>query len=203
MSMRITRNELKVMAIWASTSAGVALAVGAPALLHADGPTEPIVRAEAKPRLEVDGVELTVGKVDTSMSDRKTVPLERLFNLDTAPRLELVALNTTDTTKTIDVTTTLSTAVPASPLSRTMPMPKEAWHQSDTITLAPRETKTVSLTLDRAPAPGSSNTIGLKVGDRSMQALAFSMKRPALRASDFSSRSGPATQPAATVAQSR
>jgi hypothetical protein len=204
MSTRITRNELKVMAIWASTSAVVALAVGAPALLHADGPTAPVVRAEAKPRLEVDGVELTVQIAGAKPAASDTASSDTRFTLLTSPpKFELVALNPSDSVKTVDVTTYLSTIAPISSMSRVPSIPKEAWHQKETFTLLPHETKTVTLTPTARLLPGSSNVVALKNGDRSVEALRFAMQGPNNLRGELSLRSGPATQPSVIVSEVR
>jgi hypothetical protein len=130
------------------------------ATLFWPGPLEAGLEAEslaakiAKPKLVVQGVEMTFAAADGC--DLKA---------GVEPRFELSAVNTTCGPATVTVRLAMTTSSPADALSRLPRRPSVLWQQHQCLTLKPNETKTVTILTQRKLPPNTMVALSLAESD--------------------------------------
>ena len=124
----------------------------------------------ATPVLEVDGVKLSLAlKLKAGQAACK--PGEK-------PTVTLRAVNEQSDPITLKVTVAMTTTQPASRGSRMMPMATQAWSKECEVELGSMGSTTIDLSTDTAVQAGHIVAFSIKVGDKSMRALSFSVPTP-------------------------
>jgi hypothetical protein len=165
---------VRTIAVWASVSCVASLVVLVPGRLQATDPEPALTRPAveiAQPVFSGDGFDLRVRLVGQA-SDQ---PVQTL-KAGEALRLELVAVNKTDQRVTVKSLVRVTTAAPTSPMSRTLPIPTEAYKDEPTITLAPHETKTI--TLAKMIDMPERSVVTVSVGDAGRAIAALRVENP-------------------------
>lgn len=103
--------------------------------LEAEGDANAQAPTITKPEMVAGGIKLTLA----SAADRS-------YKAGEVPGFTLTAINTRDQADEAKVRLTLTATAPSSPFSRMLPVPAMLWQQECTFTLAPSETKTLTLT---------------------------------------------------------
>ena len=120
-----------------------AVAVGTAALtvaalltnpLEAGDAANPLATTIATPKLLANGIELTLAPA-----------ANHDFKPGEPPAFELKAVNTLATPAEVRIRIALSALAPLSRLSRTPSIPSRLWQQEESFTLAPRETKSLTV----------------------------------------------------------
>jgi len=91
------------------------------------------------------------------------------------PKVTLRAVNEQSDPVTLDVTVAMTTMQPASPFSRMMPMPAQVWSKECEVELGSLASKTIDLPTSIAVQAGQTVAFMIKVGDKSIRALKFSL----------------------------
>lgn len=125
---------LIAVAIWAAGTFALTLAFLLPAGVTATGPQDQVAATIAKPKLTVNGCQLSVRAVGLHNAPANTLPA-----------LELVATNPGKEAADVEWAVTLSATPPASLFSRREPMSQPIWKDKGTIALKAGETKTIAL----------------------------------------------------------
>jgi hypothetical protein len=154
------RQNLWTFLIFAAGSFMLTLLLVATPRLDATSPAPLGAAKPDAPKLTASGVELMMqyeGK--TAMAERILVQPGKL------QPLHLLARNTTDRSVEVSATITISVSEPASPLARTLPMPKQVWTHDQTIALGPGESRIITLKPDYTLVANSQITVVLGCGD--------------------------------------
>jgi hypothetical protein len=94
----------------------------------------PLAATIAKPKLTVNGIEMTLASAQG-----------REFKAGEQPAFELRAVNTLDQPAEVAICATLSASAPVSFMSRAMPIPTILWHEELALALGANETKVFTL----------------------------------------------------------
>lgn len=134
----------------------------------------------ATPKLVAHGVEFSVAAAGN-----------RTFQAGDQPEFELKAVNTTDRAAEVLLGVTMTAASPADRLSRAIRLPNVLWDEQQTMTLRPKETKTVTLTAKTNLPAGNLISVMLQervAGERlEIPQLAFgTLQHPGVMAYTFS-----------------
>ena len=166
---------VRTIAIWAGVSCVASLTVLLPGRLQATDP-EP---ALARPAAEIAQPIYSAEKFDlrVRLAGQTTDQPVQTLKPGEAVKLELLAVNKTDQPVTVNSSVRLTTVAPTSPLSRTLPTPTEAYKDDRTITLAPHETRTI--TLDKTIDMPERSVVTVNVGDASRAVAALRIENTA------------------------
>lgn len=85
------------------------------------------------------------------------------------PELVLTACNPSDKTVQLDLTATLMSQPPASPMMRMVPVPRQVWKESVPVSLAPGETSVITMQPGKKVAPGADAFFRLQSGSSSIR----------------------------------
>lgn len=141
------------------------LALVAPRDVGAVDATGKITPVIARPQLTSEGCRFVL------KADKAT------YEAGQAPGFELTASNPTGKPATATVWVQVLASAPASPMSRVMPRPRSLWSHQCVVSLAPGETKTLSIASD-AKLPAGQR-ISITLSDKAASILAGGLNVPA------------------------
>ena len=119
--------------------------------IEAGDEAEPLASKIAKPKLVVQGVELSL-----AFANERVSPADH-------PAFKLTALNTSGEPADCTIWITLSGTAIRNPLSRAWPVPTTLWQAKQSLTLSAKETKTVTLSTPTNLPP--NNLIVVKLSE--------------------------------------
>ena len=108
----------------------------------------------AKPKLVMDGVEMSLAATDG-----------RVFQAGDEPVFQLEAVNTTDAPANLDVWVAMTASSPADTLSRVVRLPSILWQQHQPLALKPHETKVIALAAPTKLPPKTTISVSLQGSD--------------------------------------
>ena len=167
----MNRRDAITAGLWATGTLAVTLGLFYPTHMLAVDPPRPLKAENAKPKLVVNGSELSIA------IDGQTGPAATLLP-GKAPVLRLLASNPTETTVDLSYRVSLSMSPPVDLRSRTLPSPKEVWHCEELLTLRPGESKTLELDTKASLDAGTNGHVRLEVGKQEIVALRLAVPRP-------------------------
>jgi hypothetical protein len=150
----------ETVVVTAAMSVALTLAMFWPTNLAAtssQGPPMPSPEI-AVPTLKAMGCDLTLR------------PASSLYAPGETPELELRAVNTTDIPVQFEATVKMTVRDRLSELSRSLPVPREAWIESCPVSLAPHQTKVVRFSTGAKVAPGQIISFELQCGKETIVA---------------------------------
>ena len=122
------------------------------------------------PVLEVDGVKLSLAlTLEAGQASCKS---------GEKPKVTLRAVNEQSDPIILDVTVAMTTMQPVSAFSRMMPMASQVWSKECEVELGSLASRAIDLPTSIAVQAGQTVTFMIKVGDKSMRALSFSVPAP-------------------------
>jgi len=125
--------DLVIIATAALVTATLTVAFHASPLISGND-ANPLAATIAKPKLTVNGIEMTLSAANGQE-----------FKAGEQPAFELRAVNTLDQPSEAAVCATLSASAPVSRMSRAMPIATILWHEELALALGPNETKVLAL----------------------------------------------------------
>jgi hypothetical protein len=165
----------KTVLIWSVASFGLTTAFLLPASLQADGPKQADTVSPLATDISTDHCTLSL-----KLADQKDAPANASaaipIDAGAAPKMKLEATNKTNVAITIPVKIQLQSMSLASRVSRVPSMPKEIWSYQREITLQPGATDSVELTSDAKLTAGSSVSILMTAGGKTVYPLRLAVK---------------------------
>jgi hypothetical protein len=192
----MNQRKYLTFAAWAGGSFLSTLILMAPARLDAVGPEDRQTTAPAQSGAVDFVIQLPGGGASSTMGRRVTL------SADSPLTFELLASNTESRSVELPVSIVVLSANSAPLGSRSIPMMRESWRSSETISLAPRERTRLTFSPQTRFQPGSNITVQVLVNNRTVQMLALSIDgsavtvAPALRQGVIVTPSAPTPPPA-------
>jgi hypothetical protein len=183
--------NLAPTAVWAVGTFILAMAAGFPSPSGAVDPPVTVGVPVSKPKLSINGLELSVDVAGAAAGSVTSVPAP-----DQPLLLHVHVVNPTSQTATAQFTLRLLASRVASPAARTLPMPREIWQSQGTVAVAGKDTDALSFTT--APLPAEGNVvIEIAAGGQSIVAWRGTVQRPMMLAQPAAA----ATQPSQSDAE--
>ena len=139
---------------------GIALAAFWPAFTNATDEGNAVGPKITDPQFVAGGVEMRLKAVHN-----------RTFREGEEPAFEVTAVNTTDEPTSVTVGTLMTSSPKANRMSRTLPRSVSLWKAPLTISLRPRETKTVTESTDTKLPPNTKIDVYLGPADAAQYSL--------------------------------
>ena len=171
------RRDVMTAGIWAAGTMMLALGLLYPVRMLAVDTPKPLEAENARPKLVVDGVELSV-----VMEGQKGA--SEMLKAGPSPALCLLASNPTDKAVELKCRVSLSMSPPVELWTRVALAQKEIWHSEQLLTLKAGESKTVKLETDADLVAGSNGSVHLQAGKQQIVAMNVAVPKPKVKDSD-------------------
>jgi len=169
----MTGRKYLTLAAWSAASFGLTIAFMSPSRLDAVGPNDVQGNFLNAPIPTVRGVQLSLQLPDGTAA---TMNRRTMIQPGNALTLQVVAVNTTNESVELPAMVTVSSSAGVSRMARSPSIQREAWRDTGTIALGPRESRTIPLFAEMALTPASNITVALSADGRVSQRLTLTVE---------------------------